>query len=59
MKGNLKPWQGGQLALIGVDGTQLQVHGSATMELTLGQGLIVVSPLTTPAILGADFLREH
>ena len=44
-----------------VDGTSLQVHGQSRINLSLGghqypTDVIVVSPLTTGAILGLDFL---
>ena len=47
-----------------VDGTALQVFGSMKAELMLGSRefqseIIVVSPLTTQAILGVDFLKEY
>ena len=50
--------------LVGVDGTPLQVHGRATVCLDLaGESFeleaIVVSPLTSEAILGLDFLQKQ
>ena len=58
----LTPWAGQRL--VGVDGSPLQVSGQARIELTLmgrqfSTNVLVVSPLTTSAILGLDFLREH
>ena len=60
--GKLKPWFERQL--VSVDRTALQVFGSMEAELTLGSRkfqseIIVVSPLTTQAILGVDFLKEY
>ena len=50
--------------LVGVDGSPLTVHGRATVKLYLEgvsttTDIVVVSPLTTEAILGLDFLQEH
>ena len=58
----LKPWSAAKL--ISAAGAPLTVHGSASIELKLGnEGFItevlVVSPLTSEAILGLDFLMEH
>ena len=58
----LESWSEQQL--VGVDGASLQVHGQAKIRVELGgvvmpTDVIVVSPLTTEAILGLDFLRLH
>lgn len=58
----LSQWAGQRL--VGVDGSPLQVFGQAEVELTLVgkqflSKVLVVSPLTTEAILGLDFLQEH
>ena len=58
----LLPWSG--QCLVGVDGSPLQVFGQAEVDLTLvgrqfESKVLVVSPLTTQAILGLDFLQEH
>jgi len=50
--------------LVGVDGSPLTIHGSATVDLHLDghsitTDVVVVSPLTAEAILGLDFLHEH
>ena len=50
--------------LVSVDGTPLKVHGQSKVTLNLAgetftTNVIVVSPLTSPAILGLDFLRKH
>ena len=47
-----------------VNGSPLQVHGSAPVQLQLGgisypTDVVVVSPLTTEAILGLDFLQKN
>lgn len=63
LEGDLRPWGGKEL--VSVDGTPLQVYGSATVEIVLEStqfllsNIIVVSPLTTSVILGVDFLRRH
>ena len=63
LEGDLRPWGGKQL--VSVDGTPLQIYGSATVEIVLEStqfllsGIIVVSHLTTSVILGVDFLRRH
>jgi hypothetical protein len=59
---DLKPWA--DRRLVSVDGTPLQVYGCSSVNLTLGGRLcladvVVVSPLTTTAILGLDFLRKY
>ena len=61
-RGELHPWT--QHKLVGVDGSPLQVHGHTTALVELGGrefqvGMVVVSPLTTEAILGLDFLSAH
>ena len=58
----LKPWS--TLELVGAGGTPLTVHGSACVELELEgevflSDIVVVSSLTTEAILGLDFLKEQ
>lgn len=58
----LSPWSGQRL--VGVDGSPLQVFGQVEMKLTLvgkhfPTNVLVVSPLTTEAILGLDFLQHH
>ena len=60
--GELQPWT--QHNLVSVDGSPLHIHGYtiATVELggaELQVGMVVVSPLTTEAILGLDFLSKH
>ncbi len=57
-----KPWA--EVQLVGVDGSPLTVHGQAKVDLWLyghryPTRVVVVSPLTTEAILGLDFLRER
>ena len=52
------------LKLVSADGSPLTVHGRARVNLQVeGQAMAIdaaiVSPLTTEAILGLDFLREH
>ena len=58
----LKPWS--MLKLISTGGAPLTIHGSARVELELGEEkfateIVEVSPLTTEAILGLDFLSQH
>lgn len=58
----LQPWSA--LKLISAGRTPLTIHGSAHVELELeGEKFIaeavVVSPLTSEAILGVDFLQEQ
>ena len=58
----LEPWT--EYRLVGVDGSPLQVYGQARVDIELeGEKLsgdvVVVSPLTSEAILGLDFLRRH
>ena len=58
----LKDWS--QLRLVGADGSPLTIHGSARVSVELEGELrqmdvVVVSPLTTEAILGLDFLTEN
>ena len=60
--GELQPWT--QHNMVSVDGSPLHIHGYtiATVELggaELQVGMVVVSPLTTEAILGLDFLSKH
>jgi hypothetical protein len=50
--------------LVGVDGSPLDVEGSAVVGLSLGterfhHEIIVVKGLTTRAIIGLDFLEKH
>ena len=50
--------------MVSADGTPLTIHGSAHAEVELeGEpfitDIVVVSPLTSEAILGLDFLQEH
>lgn len=58
----LEPWA--ERKLVGFDGSPLHVHGQAEVQVEV-QGellqaeVLVVSPLTTEAILGLDFLRKH
>ena len=59
---NLKPWITAELVSAG--GTPLTVHGCASVDLELGhhkfeRNVVVVSPLTSEAILGLDFLTEQ
>ena len=49
---------------MGVDGTQLRVFGCVEVDLMLGSTVyqskfIGVIPLTTPASLGAYFLKKY
>ena len=58
----LRPWS--TLKLVSAGGTPLTIHGSARVELGLeGEKftteVVVVSPLTSEAILGLDFLQEQ
>ena len=58
----LKPWSGATLLSAG--GTPLTVHGCTSLELKLGDRefmtkFVVVSPLTSEAILGIDFLHTQ
>ena len=58
----LKPWS--MLKLVSAGGAPLTIHGSARVELELEEEkfateIVVVSPLTTEAILGLDFLSQH
>ena len=62
VKGELVPWAGG--GLVGVEGTPLDIHGMATVEIVLlGKLLraevIVASSLKAQAILGVDFLERN
>ena len=57
---DLKPWSGATLVSAG--GTRLTIHGCACATLGLGgqefqTEFVVVSPLTSEAILGIDFLQ--
>ena len=53
------------LKLVSADGTPLTIHGCACVELELEGAkkftteVVVVSPLTSEAILGLDFLKRH
>ena len=47
-----------------VDGTLMQVYGHASMDLFLNgnkheAGIVIVSLLTSEAILGLDFMMKH
>ena len=59
---DLRNWS--QLRLVGADGSPLRIHGSAHVSVEL-EGItrpaeaIIVSPLTTEAIIGLDFLRQY
>ena len=58
----LRPWS--TLKLVSAGGTPLTIYGSARVELDLeGEKftteVVVVSPLTSEAILGLDFLQEQ
>ena len=57
----LKDWS--QLRLVGTDGSPLTIHGSARVSVDMGAlrqiYIVMVSPLTTEAILGLDFLKEY
>ena len=58
----LKPWPGPPLVSAG--GTPLTIHGRAHLTLHLGgrnmnTEMVVVSPLTSEAILGIDFLQAQ
>lgn len=59
---DLKNWS--ELRLVSADGSPLTIHGSAQFLVDLGGGnreteVVVVSPLTTEAIIGLDFLKDH
>ena len=61
-KPELKPWPGPPLVSAG--GTPLTIHGCMCMALQLGgvsieTEMVVVSPLTSEAILGIDFLQTQ
>jgi predicted aspartyl protease len=58
----LEPWV--SVALVSAGGTPLTIHGCTNVELEMGNEkftaqVVVVSPLTSEAILGLDFLKEH
>lgn len=58
----LEPWPGPSLVSAG--GTPLTVHGCTHLDLSLGgntfsTNFVIVSPLTSEAILGIDFLQEQ
>ena len=58
----LKPWSA--VKLVGAGGAPLAVHGCANIELELGSekfsmDVVMVSPLTSDAILGVDFLSQQ
>ena len=57
---DLKPWPGA--ALVSAGGMPLTVHGCVCVNLVLGDreyqtNMVIVSPLTSEAILGIDFLQ--
>ena len=59
---DLEPWLTAELVSAG--GTPLTVHGCTSVELVFGHhkfvsNVVVVSPLTSEAILGLDFLTEQ
>ena len=59
---SLKPWSNPRL--VGVDGSPLPVLGCARVEIDLAgeklpMDVVVVSTLTTEAILGLDFLHKY
>ena len=59
---DLKPWPGA--ALVSADGTPLTILGCACVNLGMGgrnfrTDMVVVSPLTSEAILGIDFLQAQ
>ena len=59
---DLKPWPGA--ALVSAGGAPLTVHGCVCVDLVLGgkkfeTEMVVVSPLTSEAILGIDFLQRQ
>ena len=62
MAGSLAPCP--TLRLLGAGGEPLSVHGRAYTTLLLGTksfplNMVVVDPLTSPAILGLDFLMDQ
>ena len=61
-RNSLSPWSGQHL--LGVDGSPLQVFCHTELQFILSEKefiaqVVVVSPLTTEAILGLDFLQHH
>jgi hypothetical protein len=59
---SLRPWT--EVSLVSAGGTPLTVHACARLALTLGGAnfqtdFVVVSPLTSEAILGIDFLQAQ
>ena len=61
-KWKLQPWT--RHKLVSVDGSPLHIHGYTTATVELGGAelqvdMVVVSPLTTEAILGLDFLSTR
>lgn len=59
---DLKPWSA--VTLVSAGGTPLTVHGCASVGLelegeTFAAEVLVVSPLTSEAILGLDFLQKQ
>ena len=61
-RNSLSPWSG--QCLVGVNGSSLQVFGHSELQFMLSgrefmAQVLVVSPLTTEAILGLDFLQHH
>lgn len=62
VQGELVPWAGG--GLVGVEGTPLDIHGMATVEIGLRGKLlpsevVIASSLKAEAILGVDFLEQN
>ena len=58
---DLEPWTG--QSLVGVNGSPIHVHGQANVTIKLDEeelplNVIVVSSLTTEAIIGLNFLKE-
>ena len=58
----LSPWTGPRL--VGVEGTPLEVHGVATLEISLAGkaflvDFVVVAVLRTQSILGLDFMENN
>ena len=61
-KQQLSPWTGPRL--VGVEGTPLEVHGVATLEMfVVGNSFlvdfVVVAVLRAQSIVGLDFLESH
>lgn len=58
----LEPWTVRQV--VSVDGSPLKIYGHTSVAISMGGtaysvDTVVVSPLTSEAILGVDFLRVH